>query len=101
MQTLKKSIPATEMKNRFGDYLGEVLRKHEPIIIEKHGKAVAVLVALTEWDKKTSISSDSEDYEDPWIVSLKKIHQRMKKHKPHTKKFSAVELIRQIREESL
>lgn len=99
MENLFKSIPATDIKNRFGDYLGEVLRKREPILIERHGKPVAVLVDLDQWNHRTFRKPEAAAFKDPWIEGLKKIHQRMKKNV--SKKFSAVELVRQIREEAL
>ncbi len=99
MENSFKSVPATKIKNRFGDYLGEVLRKREPILIERHGKPVAVLVDLAQWDHHTSRKTQVSAFTDPWIEDLKKIHRRMEQNS--SKKFSAVELVRQIREEAL
>ena len=97
-----KIISATEVKNRFGDYLGEVLRKQEPILIERHGKPVAVLVDLAQWERNhtNTLKSLTLD-EDPWVASLKRIHHRIKNRHPHLEKFSPADLMRKIREEAL
>lgn len=95
-----KTVSATEMKNRFGDYLGEVLRKRQPILIERHGKSVAVLIEVEEWEKKNvSLHQKIEAVEDPWLMSLRKVHKRIEGRHPHLSQFSAVELIHKIRKE--
>ena len=43
------AIPATEVKNRFGRVLRQVTQSDDPIIIERDGKPVAVLVSIAAW----------------------------------------------------
>ena len=44
-----KAIAAKEAKNNFGEMLDTVQR--EPIIIEKHGRAVAVVMSAQEYQQ--------------------------------------------------
>jgi prevent-host-death family protein len=44
--TRKQVLPATEVKNRFGQVLGEIARTGGPIIVERGGKAVAVILGI-------------------------------------------------------
>ena len=43
------AIPATEVKNRFGRVLRQVMQSDDPIIIERDGKPVAVLLSIAAW----------------------------------------------------
>jgi prevent-host-death family protein len=43
-----KSIQATEAKNRFGEMLEDAIS--EPIVIQKNGRDVAVLMSKAEFD---------------------------------------------------
>ena len=92
-----KTVAATELKNRLGDYLGAVIHGHEPVLIERHGKPVAVLVDYEKW--KRLREEKSVKIEDSWIVECRELVERIKKNHPHVKQTSAVELVRQIREE--
>jgi prevent-host-death family protein len=44
-----KSIAAKEAKNNFGEMLDTVQR--EPVTIEKHGRAVAVVLSVTDYQQ--------------------------------------------------
>jgi prevent-host-death family protein len=44
-----KSLPATEVKNRFGRVLREISRTGGPIIVERDGRPVAVILSLGEY----------------------------------------------------
>lgn len=43
-----KTVSATEIKNRFGQYLARVAV--EPVAVEKNGRPVAVLLAFEEFE---------------------------------------------------
>lgn len=47
------AIPATEVKNRFGRVLRQVIQSDNPIIIERDGKPVAVLLSIAAWQALT------------------------------------------------
>ena len=87
-----ESASATDIKNRFGDYLQGVLTKHEPLLVQKHGKPVAVILEYTEWKRKNIPPKES------WSEKIEQFAQSLKKRNPKMKKFSAVDLVNQIRE---
>lgn len=84
---------ATEVKNRFGDYLGEVIHGDHTVLIEKHGHPVAVLVSYDAWNRK------DEDSKDLWIRSYRQLMEQIKKDKPSKHQTPAVDLINTTREE--
>lgn len=96
MNLPKKSVPATEIKNRFGDYLKQVMKK-EPLLIERHGKPAAVVVSAEEWQALEK--GRERKRSTPWIEELKELTEAIDKKHPEAKPFSAADLIRQIREE--
>lgn len=93
-----KSVPATAMKNRFGDFLGEIIHRKEPLLIERHGKPVAVLVSLEEWKKMRREEGEGLQ-QTPWIVECERLVEEIRKNHPRTKHTSSVKLIRSIRED--
>lgn len=46
-----KYLPATEVKNRFGRVLREVVKSGGPIYIERDGKSVAVILSVREYER--------------------------------------------------
>lgn len=98
MKEALKSVTATDLKNRLGDYLGEVIHRKEPLMIERHGKPVAVIVDLEQWKTLRPVQ-EGKTGDHPWIVAAKRLADKIDKKHPVMKPFSAVELIRQIRDE--
>lgn len=45
-----KTLSATEAKNRFGSVLREVTRRDEPLLIERSGHPVAVILSLKAYE---------------------------------------------------
>jgi prevent-host-death family protein len=48
-----KTAPATEIKNRFGEYLQSAIR--EPMFIEKTGKPVAILLSIDDYERLSAL----------------------------------------------
>lgn len=44
-----KTLPATEVKNRFGRVLREISQTGGPIIVERDGKPVAIIMSVGEY----------------------------------------------------
>jgi len=44
-----KTASATDVKNRFGEYLHDTVK--EPVIIEKTGRPVAVMISMEEFQR--------------------------------------------------
>jgi prevent-host-death family protein len=80
-----KTLPATEVKNRFGRVLREVAKTGGPIIIERDGKPVAVLLSITQYEQMQrrpalpaeqskllreafGLWSNREDINDTWLA---------------------------------
>lgn len=46
-----KALPATEVKNRFGRVLREVSQTGGPIVVERDGKPVAIILSMSEYER--------------------------------------------------
>lgn len=46
-----KSLSATEVKNRFGRVLRQIAKTGGPIVVERDGKAVAVILSMSEYQR--------------------------------------------------
>jgi prevent-host-death family protein len=46
-----KTVSATDAKNRFGGVLHEVNQTDEPIVVEKDGKPVAVILSMAAYER--------------------------------------------------
>ncbi len=95
MKALHKTVAATEIKNRFGDYLGEVIHQREPLIIERHGRPVAVLLDYSDWVQGVA----ADQTKTPWSDACEQLVQTLKKSGPKQQANRAVELIRAVRDE--
>ena len=47
-----RTLPATEVKNRFGRVLREVSKTGGPIFVERDGRPVAVILSLREYMRR-------------------------------------------------
>jgi len=95
MRSLHKTVAATEIKNRFGDCLGEVIHNRQPLVIERHGRPVAVLLDYSDW-----MQGDRTDQnETPWSDACEKLVKKLKKAGRRHKTSTAVGLIRAVRDE--
>ena len=56
MEVIHMKITATEIKNHFGEYLEEAIS--EPVVIEKTGRPVAVMLSIKEYDRLISLEDD-------------------------------------------
>lgn len=82
---MNTTIPATEVKNRFGRVLRQVTQSDTPIIIERDGKPVAVLVSIAAWqalqpspnlavddaallDSAFGLWANRSDIDDDWLT---------------------------------
>lgn len=60
---LTKTLTATEVKNRFGAVLKEVTRTGGPIVVERDGQPVAIILSVAEYEtlqKGTTLLGSSE-----------------------------------------
>ena len=56
------TVTATDAKNRFGDLLHRVVYEHKPVLIERNGRPMAVLVDIDQFlDMRKKIRATSRD----------------------------------------
>jgi len=56
------TVTATDAKNRFGDLLHRVVYGHEPVLIERNGRPMAVLVDIDQFlDMRRKLRADSKE----------------------------------------
>ena len=53
MEVIPMNITATEVKNHFGEYLEGAIS--EPVVIEKTGRPVAVMLSIKEYDRLVAL----------------------------------------------
>lgn len=77
----RRSVPATQAKNRFGEIL-QTARDSGPVFIERHGQAQAVVLGIDTYNKLTSNERSSQERElDYWTREFDALHARMQTHK--------------------
>jgi prevent-host-death family protein len=77
----RRSVPATQAKNRFGEIL-QAARDLGPVFIERHGQAQAVVLGIDAYNKLTSNERSSQERElDYWTREFDALHARMQTHK--------------------
>lgn len=81
-----RTLSATDVKNRFGFVLREITRSGGPIVVERGGKPVAVLLSIEEYQRhhrSPAIGSEREplltgafgmwqerdEIDDEWLVA--------------------------------
>lgn len=87
-------VSTTEAQNHFGACLKKVLRTAEPVVVQKHGKPVAVILSYREWN---ALKGAKTRKKNPLVAACDKLAAKMRKRQG--KQTSAVDLIRQIRKE--
>jgi len=76
----RRSVPATQAKNRFGEIL-QTARDSGPVFIERHGQAQAVVLGIEAYNKLTSNQRSSQERElDYWTREFDALHVRMQTH---------------------
>lgn len=73
----RRSVPATQAKNRFGEIL-QTVRNSGAVFIERHGQAQAVVLGIEDYNKLTSNERSSQERElDYWTREFNALHARM------------------------
>lgn len=74
----RRSVPATQAKNRFGEILQQV-RDSGPVFIERHGQAQAVVLGIDAYNKLTANAerTPQERELDYWTREFNSLHARM------------------------
>jgi prevent-host-death family protein len=73
----RRSVPATQAKNRFGEIM-QTARESGPVFIERHGRAQAVVLGIDAYNKLMSNERSSQERElDYWTREFHALHARM------------------------
>ncbi len=96
MEPPQKIVAATELKNRLGNYLSEVIETKVPLLIELHGKPAAVIVDIHQWNRLEK--KPEEKVEHPWVTECRELVEKIGRN--HPRQTPAVECLRTVREET-
>lgn len=73
----RRSVPATQAKNRFGEILQNA-RESGAVFIERHGQAQAVVLGIDAYNKLVANERTSQERElDHWTREFEALHLRM------------------------
>jgi prevent-host-death family protein len=61
-----RRLPASEVEKRFGQVLDEIARTGGPIIVERGGTAVAVILGVESFERLRLAS----DEKDRWVLAM-------------------------------
>ena len=61
MSKNERALPATEVKNRFWRVLGEIARTGGPVIVERGGKPVAVILGVDAFERLRPQAARAKD----------------------------------------
>jgi prevent-host-death family protein len=73
----RRTVPATQAKNRFGEIL-QTVRDSGAVFIERHGQTQAVVLGIEAYNKLISNERSSQQRElDHWTREFNALHARM------------------------
>ncbi len=75
-----KVMQATDAKNRFGELLEDAIS--EPVLIQKNGRDVAVVMSKAEFDQRFTVAADRERvqrYHDESIERFGDVYEALSK----------------------
>jgi prevent-host-death family protein len=93
---MRHEVNTVEAKNRFNELLAKVERSRNPIVIERRGKAVAVLIDYPSYisQKKKRTSQGPH----PTAILIQQLHRHLKKKYPQGTGDSLA-ILKELREE--
>ena len=56
------TVTAQQLHDRLSDLLNRAAYLHEPTMVTRQGKAVAVLVSVGEWEEYSRLKNDSKEF---------------------------------------
>ncbi len=86
-------ITATEARVRFGELLRSVAEGREPVVVERGGKAQAVILSVAEYDRLRGA------YRGDWLERVDRVRARIGQRRGRKKLPPAEDIIRQARGE--
>ena len=96
MNMVVHSVNTVEAKNRFNELVAETRKTKKPIVVNKRGEPVAIIVDYESYQANMAPKSEKEG--GNLFADLMNFHRTLKKKYPHGTGDS-VEILRKIREE--
>lgn len=96
---LQKSVNTVEAKNRFNELIAQLNRTKNPLIVEKRGQPVAVVLDYESYRLQSSAPPKNKKG-DIFIEKLKAFHRYLDKKYPQGTGDS-IQLIKEAREERM
>ena len=96
--TSQTKIRASEARQRFFELLEDVEKSHRPVIIEKKGKPVAVLVDYKDHLKREK--GKEKELTGDLFARLSRFQKKLSKSRGGPAKTDSVSLLRSLRDES-
>lgn len=93
-------VNTVEAKNRLNELIAEVNESGEPIVVEKWGEPVAVVVDFESFQKREKQRTKTKQQPDLFLRELRAFHNQMQKKYPQGTGDS-VEILREIRQERI
>lgn len=92
-------VNTVEAKNRLNELIAKAVDTQEPIVIEKRGEPIAVVLDYKTYQKtqNASFKQSKKGKRDSFLEELKSFHRHLKKKYPKGTGDS-VEILREIRE---
>lgn len=95
-----QTVNTVEAKNRLNELIAEVVESGEPIVVEKRGKPVAVVVDFESFHKKEKRKLKTKRKSDVFLHELQAFNKQMSKKYPQGTGDS-VEILREIKQERI
>lgn len=92
------SVNTVEAKNRLNELIAKAVKTKKPIVVEKRGEPIAVLLDYKSY-QKTASQKQAETKQSLW-EEMKTFHQHLRKKYPRGTGDS-VEILHQIRKERI
>ena len=55
-----KTVKALDVRKRFGSLLDEVVKKHQPVIVERSGRPLVVMVSFEQYQAEHDLTARQE-----------------------------------------
>ena len=98
---LQKGVSASEAKLHFGEILSHCIYGKKEVVIKKHDKVVAVLVAVEQW--KALTGGQNRDQEDPpLLLRIRALRAEIKAYQKKNnikETMTSAQLVRELRDE--
>lgn len=94
---MKRNVNTVEAKNRLNELLAEVERTHHPIIVERRGVPVAVVVDYESYRSQLEHTEPRRTGADPVWKAMQTLHDALAEKYPQGTG-DAVEILRDIRQ---